>query len=425
MRTQVGILGGGPAGLLLSHLLHLQGIESVVIELRGREEIETTVRAGVLEHATAELLRETGVCERMDREGAVHHGIELRFGGRGHRIDISELTGGCNIVVYGQQEVVKDLNAARLDAGGHILFETAVVGLRDLETTEPKVRFRGGAELDLAAGEIRYDGDCEEQELVCDYVVGADGFFGPSRSFIPEGIRKEHARTYPFGWFGILVEGPPATEELIYALHERGFSLVSTRSPEIQRMYFQCDPNDSVGNWSDDRIWEEMHARLDTEDGWTLTEGRIFQKSIVQMRSFICEPMRHGRLFLAGDAAHIVPPTGAKGMNLAVADVRVLAKALSEFYASGRTDGLDGYSETCLRRVWKASRFSWWMTSMLHRFHDEDDFRYRMQLAELDYIVSSRAASASLAENYVGLPMEATPEVPVTGGEQASRNTVL
>ena len=216
-------------------------------------------------------------------------------------------------------------------------------------------------------------------------------------------------RAYPFGWFGILVEGPPATEELVYALHERGFALVSTRSPEIQRLYFQCDPNDKVENWSDDRIWEEMHARLDTED-WTLTEGKIFQKSVVQMRSFVSEPMRHERLFLAGDAAHIVPPTGAKGMNLAVADVRVLATALSEFYASGATDGLDSYSETCLRRVWKASRFSWWMTSMLHRFHDEDDFRYRMQLAELGYVASSRAASTSLAENYVGLPMEPGPE---------------
>ena len=405
MRTQVSILGGGPAGLLLSHLLHLEGIESVVIELRGREEIETAVRAGVLEHATAELLRETGVGERMDKEGAVHHGVELRFAGRSHRIDFDDLTGGRHIVVYGQQEVVKDLNQARLDAGGQILFQTAVTGLRDLDTDQPKVRFRKGAYLDLEAGEIRYDGDAEEEELICDYVVGADGFFGPSRSHVPEGVGKEHTRAYPFGWFGILVEGPPATEELIYCLHERGFALVSTRSPTIQRLYFQCDPNDSADNWSDDRIWSEMHARLDT-DGWTLTEGRIFQKSIVQMRSFVSEPMRHGRLFLAGDAAHIVPPTGAKGMNLAVADVRVLADALAEAYSSGGTDGLDSYSGTCLRRVWKASRFSWWMTSMLHRFHDEDDFRYRMQLAELDYVASSRAASTSLAENYVGLPMQ-------------------
>jgi len=407
---------------LLSHLLHLRGIESVVVELGGREEVETTVRAGVLEDATAGLLRETGVGERMDREGAVHEGIELRFGGRGHRIDLADLTGQ-SIVVYGQQEVVKDLYAARLEAGGRILFETATTGLRDLDTDRPKIRLRAGARLDPEAGEVRFRDDTEEDELVCDYVVGADGFFGPSRRFVPEGVREEHARAYPFGWFGILVEGPPATEELIYCLHERGFALVSTRSPEIQRLYFQCDPNDSVENWSDDRIWEEMHTRLDTEDGWTLTEGRIFQKSIVQMRSFVCEPMRHGRLFLAGDAAHIVPPTGAKGMNLAVADVRVLAEALFEFYASGRTDGLNSYSEKCLRRVWKASRFSWWMTSMLHRFHDEDDFRYRMQLAELDYVTGSRAAATSLAENYVGLPMEPLSRAPDPGHRQAARGT--
>ncbi len=406
MRTQVGIVGGGPAGTLLSHLLHLQGIESVVLELRSREEVETAVRAGVLEDGTAELLRATGVGERMDREGAVHHGIELRFGGRGHRIDFTDLTGGRKIVVYGQQEVVKDLYAARLEAGGQILFGTAATGLSDLETETPKVRFRRGARLDLEAGGIRFEQDTEEEELVCDFVVGADGFFGPCRSHVPEGVRKEHARTYPFGWFGILVEGPPSTEELIYALHERGFALVSTRSPEVQRLYFQCDPHDEVANWPDERIWEEMQARLKTEDGWTLEEGKIFQKNIVQMRSFICEPMQHGRLFLAGDAAHIVPPTGAKGMNLAVADIRVLSRGLTEFYGSGRTDLLESYSETCLRRVWKASRFSWWMTSMLHRFHDDDDFRYRLQLAELDYVTSSRAASTSLAENYVGLPME-------------------
>jgi p-hydroxybenzoate 3-monooxygenase len=422
MRTQVGIVGGGPAGALLSHLLHLRGIESVVIELRGREEVETTVRAGVLEDATAGLLRETGVGERMDREGAVHEGIELRFGGQGHRIDLADLTGQ-SIVVYGQQEVVKDLYAARLEAGGTILFETATTGLRDLDTDRPKVRFRRGASLDPEAGEVRFRDDTEEDELVCDFVVGADGFFGPSRGFVPVGARREHARAYPFGWFGILVEGPPVTEELIYCLHERGFALVSTRSPEIQRLYFQCDPNDSVENWSDDRIWSEMHARLDTGDGWTLTEGKIFQKSIVQMRSFVCEPMRHGRLFLAGDAAHIVPPTGAKGMNLAIADVRVLSEALSEFYASGRTDGLDSYSQTCLRRVWKASRFSWWMTSMLHRFHDEDDFRYRMQLAELDYVTGSRAAATSLAENYVGLPMEPLSRAPDPDPERAARGT--
>jgi p-hydroxybenzoate 3-monooxygenase len=423
MRTQVGIVGGGPAGLVLSHLLHLQGIESVVLELRSRRVVETTVRAGVLEHGTAELLRETGVGERMDREGAIHHGINLQFGGRRHRIDFAELTGGHKIWIYGQQEVVKDLYAARLEAGGQIFFEAAATGLRDLDTPTPKIRFRRGAELDPDAGEIRFHGDAEEEEITCDFVAGCDGFFGPCRTSIPDTVRKEHARTYPFGWFGILVEGPPSTEELIYSLHERGFALVSTRSPEIQRLYFQCDPEDDVDNWPDERIWDELQARLDIDEDWTLQKGRIFQKDIVQMRSFICEPMQYGRLFLAGDAAHIVPPTGAKGMNLAVADVRVLARALAEFYSSGRTDLLDAYSENCLRRVWKASRFSWWMTSMLHRFHDEDDFRYRLQLAELDYVTSSRAASTSLAENYVGLPMEPAAGVPAGEQEQAAPTT--
>ena len=410
MRTQVGVVGGGPAGTLLSHLLHLRGIESVVLERRSREEVETTVRAGVLEHETTELLREAGVGERMDREGQVHHGVNLQFGGHRRRIDFADLTGK-SITVYGQQEVVKDLYATRLQSDGEILFEAAAVGFEDLDTAPPKIRFRRGAGLDPAARGVRFDGDTQEEELACDFVVGADGFFGPSREAIPANVRKEHTRTYPFGWFGILVEGPPSTEELIYALHERGFALVSTRSPEIQRLYFQCDPEDSVDNWPDGRIWDELLARLATGD-WTLEKGDIFQKDIVQMRSFICEPMHHGRLFLAGDAAHIVPPTGAKGMNLAVADVRVLASGLAEFYSSGDTEILDAYSETCLRRVWKASRFSWWMTSMLHRFHDEDDFRYGLQLAELDYVTSSRAASTSLAENYVGLPMDLPPGAP-------------
>ena len=390
MRTRVGIVGGGPAGLLLSHLLHLQGIGSVVLEARSREELESEIRAGVLEHGTTELLTASGVGERMRREGAVHHGVNLQFDGRRERVDLEGLTGK-TITLYGQHEVVKDLVLARLDAGGEILFDAAGVGLRDLESEEPKVRF-------LKHG--------EEHELRCDFVVGADGFHGVSRKALPGRVRTEYERRYPFGWFGILVEGPPSTEELIYALHERGFALVSTRSPEIQRLYFQCDPNDEAGNWSDDRIWAEMHARLDTDDGWTVNEGRIVQKNIVQMRSFVCEPMRHGRLFLAGDAAHIVPPTGAKGMNLAVADVRVLSRGLAEFFASGTTDLLDRYSETCLRRVWKASRFSWWMTSMLHRFEGDNDFQYRMQVAELDYVTGSRAAATSLAENYVGLPME-------------------
>ncbi|MDQ3386487.1 MAG: 4-hydroxybenzoate 3-monooxygenase [Actinomycetota bacterium] len=406
MRTQVGIVGGGPAGTLLSHLLHLQGIESVVLELRGREEVETTVRAGVLEHETVELLRETGVGDRMDLEGAVHHGIELRFDGRGHRIDLTGLTGGREIMVYGQQEVVKDLYAARLEADGKIIFESAVVGLEDLDTEKPRIRFRRGARLDPEAGEIRFDEDTEEEYLTCDYIAGCDGFFGACRQAIPEEARTEYTRDYPFGWFGILVEGPPSTEELIYALHDRGFALVSTRSPEIQRLYLQCDPNDKVENWPDHRVWEELRTRLATDDGWTLEEGKIFQKNVVGMRSFVCETMQYGKLFLAGDSAHIVPPTGAKGMNLAIADIRVLTEALTESYESGRTDLLDSYSDTCLRRVWNAQRFSWWMTSMLHRFDDSDPYQHRLQVAELDYVTGSRAAATALAENYVGLPME-------------------
>jgi p-hydroxybenzoate 3-monooxygenase len=387
MRTQVGIVGGGPAGLLLSHLLHLEGIDSVVLERRSREELEATVRAGVLEHGTAELLKQVGVGERMEREGSVHHGIELRFDGRGHRIDFADLTDGLSITIYGQQEVVKDLIRTRLEAGGAVLFEAKAESAHGLDTCSP---------------EIRFVADGEKAEVSCDYVAGCDGFLGVCRTAIPEDARTEYTRTYPFGWFGILVEGPPSTEELIYTLHDRGFALVSTRSPEVQRLYFQCDPHDDVEGWPDERIWDELSARLATNDGWELTGGSIFQKDIVQMRSFVCEPMQHGRLFLTGDAAHIVPPTGAKGMNLAVADVRVLARALTEFYGSGDTGLLDAYSETCLRRVWRAQRFSWWMTSMLHRFDRSDPFQLKVQQAELDYVTGSRAAATTIAENYVG-----------------------
>lgn len=396
MHTQVGIIGGGPAGMLLSHLLHLQGIESVVLETRTREALETEIRAGVLEHDTADLLRETGVGERMDENGAVHHGIELRFGGGGHRIDLHDLTGGRAITVYGQHEVVKDLIRARLDAGGKILFEAEVTGIHGQDTEEPKIRF---------------EKDGEEEELTCDVVVGCDGYHGVSWTSIPEDARTEYGREYPFGWFGILAEAPPSTEELIYTLHDRGFALISTRSPEIQRMYFQCDPSDDTSNWPDEKIWEELQTRTATGEGPALKEGNIIQKDVVAMRSFVVEPMQYGRLFLAGDAAHIVPPTGAKGMNLAVADIRVLSRALGEFYHSGRTDLLDQYSETCLRRVWNTARFSWWMTSMLHRFDRNDAFQLKIQLAELDYVTNSQAAARSLAENYAGLPMEPVPGV--------------
>jgi p-hydroxybenzoate 3-monooxygenase len=389
--TQVAIVGAGPAGLLLSHLLHLDGIDSVVIESRSRQEIEATIRAGVLEQGTVDLLKATGVGERMQREGFVHEGIYLRFGGRSHRIDFPSLTGGRAIMVYAQHEVIKDLVAARLAAGAKILFEVKDAAVYDLDTGEPK---------------IRYHHDGKLVELACDFVAGCDGFHGITRPSIPSRLRHEFTRVYPFGWFGILVEAPASTDELIYAHHDRGFALVSTRSPQIQRLYLQCDPNDDVKNWPDRRIWEELHARLETAESWRLAEGRIFQKGIIAMRSFVVEPMRYGRLFLAGDAAHIVPPTGAKGLNLAAADVRVLSRALAAFYASHDELALKEYSATALRRVWRAEHFSWWMTSMLHRFHDETPFHHRLQLAELEYVVSSRAKAATLAENYVGLPLE-------------------
>jgi p-hydroxybenzoate 3-monooxygenase len=390
MKTGVGIVGAGPAGLLLSHLLHLEGIESVVIESRSRQEIEATIRAGVLEHGTVELLTKTGVGERMQREGFVHEGVYLRFAGATHRIDFKSLTGR-SIMVYAQHEVIKDLVAARLAAGGRILFEVTDAAVYDLDTAQPKVRFHHAGNL---------------EELQCDFIAGCDGFHGITRPSIPSRMRREFTRVYPFGWFGILVEAPPSTDELIYAMHERGFALVSTRSPQIQRLYLQCDPNDELRNWPDSRIWDELHARLETAEGWKLAEGRIFQKGIIAMRSFVVEPMRYGRLFLAGDAAHIVPPTGAKGLNLAAADVRVLSRALTSYYKTASEEPLKSYSATALRRVWRAEHFSWWMTSMLHRFHDETPFHHRLQLAELDYVVTSRAKAQTLAENYVGLPLD-------------------
>ena len=393
MRSQVGIVGAGPAGLMLSHLLHLEGIESVVLEYRSRDYIENRIRAGVLEQNTVDMLTDSGVGDRMKKEGMVHHGIELRFGGQGHRIDMHELTSGRAITVYGQHEVVKDLIATRLDAGGQILFEAEAVSVHDLDTSTPRIRFQK---------------DGEDQELTCDVIAGCDGFHGVCRPSIPEGALTVYERKYLFAWLGILAETPPSSEELIYTYHERGFALHSMRSPELTRLYIQCDPDDDIQDWSDERIWEELHTRLATEEGWALTEGPILEegKGITPMRSFLVEPMQYGRLFLAGDAAHVVTPTGAKGMNLAVADVRVLARALTQFYESGRTDLLDRYSESCLQRVWRAQHFSWWMTSMLHRFDDDDVFRHRLQLAELDYVTSSQTAAATLAENYVGLPLD-------------------
>ncbi len=391
MRTQVGIIGAGPAGLMLSHLLHLQGIESVIIENRSRNEIEETIRAGVLEQGTVDLLTSTGVGDRMLREGHLHKGIELRFNGKGHRIDIEELTGGKQVTVYAQHEVLKDLIAARLAAGAQIVFSVSDTSLHDVDTEMPKIRFRKDGEL---------------QQLECDYIVGCDGFHGPSRPTIPSTIRKDYQKVYGFGWLGILVEAPPSAPELIYASHPQGFALVSTRSPDIQRMYIQVDPKDNIANWSDDRIWTELHKRLETHDGWKLLDGPIIQKNIVGMRSFVCDPMQYGRLFIAGDAAHIVPPTGAKGLNLAVGDVQVLARALTDVYRSNNKEGLERYTDVCLRRIWKAERFSWYMTTMLHTNAEDTPFERRMRLAELEYVVSSRAASTALAENYAGLPIE-------------------
>ncbi|MGO0790001.1 4-hydroxybenzoate 3-monooxygenase [Herbaspirillum seropedicae] len=386
MRTQVAIIGAGPAGLLLSHLLHLKGIESVVLETRSREEIESTIRAGVLEQGTMDILTETGVGERMKREGALHHGIELAFGGRRHRIDLTELTGQA-ITVYAQHEVIKDLVAARLAAQGQLLFSVSGTSIEGVETDEPRVRFM-------------HEG--EQHTLEADFIAGCDGFHGVSRPAIPESKRQDYQRIYPFGWFGVLVEAPPSSDELIYAQHERGFVLVSTRSPTVQRLYFQCDPKDSVDNWSDDRIWNEFHTRLENGDGWRLKEGKIFQKGIIGMRSFVSTPMQHGRLFLAGDAAHIVPPTGAKGLNLAVGDVKRLAQGIDDFYRSASEAGLASYTEQALKRIWRAEYFSWWMTSMLHTFEDASPFQRQIQRAELENVVNSRALSTALAENYVG-----------------------
>jgi len=389
MRTQVGIIGAGPAGLLLGHLLHLAGIDAVVLEARSRDYVEKRVRAGVLEQPTVELLREAGVADRLDAEGLVHHGISLRFDGVDHRIAFDELTGR-SITVYGQQEVVKDLIAARLTAGAPLHFEVSNVAVHDLDAATPRITYT--------------DADGRPQELVCDFIAGCDGFHGITRDSIPPGALRIYEHTYPLAWLGILAEAPPSHSELIYAYHERGFALHSMRSPKITRLYLQVAPDEDIAKWPDDRIWAELQLRLSAE-GFRLTEGPVLEKGITGMRSFVAEPMRYGRLFLAGDAAHIVPPTGAKGMNLAMVDVRRLADALTEYYHRGRTDLLDAYSDTCLLRVWRAEHFSWWMTSMLHLFPDSDEFQRRLQLSQLRYTASSRAAATSLAENYVGLPI--------------------
>jgi p-hydroxybenzoate 3-monooxygenase len=389
MRTQIGIVGAGPAGLLLSHLLHLSGIESVVLERHSREHVENRIRAGVLEHTTEDLLVQSGLGERMRAKGLPHEGVNLRFNRRDHRVDFRALIGR-HIVVYSQHLLVQDLIAARLAAGGQILFEADEVAIHDITTERPRVTWRQNGR---AAG------------LDCVFIAGCDGFHGICRVSIPAEALRVFEREYPFGWLGILAEASPSSPEVVYVNHERGFALLSLRSPSISRLYLQCAPDEDIAAWPDDRIWAELRTRTEC-DGFALHEGRILQKGVTPMRSFVVEPMQYGRLFLLGDAAHIVPPTGAKGLNLAVADVAVLASALDAYFSSGRTDRLAAYSATCLSRVWKVQRFSWWMTSMLHRFDQHSPFDRRVQLAELEYLAGSTAAGTALAENYVGLPLD-------------------
>ena len=379
-RTQVGIVGAGPAGLTLGHLLHREGIDSVILENRSREYVHARVRAGVLEHDVAELFDRADVGERMRREGLVHRGIELQSGRSRHRIAFDELVGK-SIVVYGQTEVVKDLIEARLESGRPLHFDVADVSLHDLDGERPRIRY-----VDEEAAHV----------LECDVVAGCDGFHGVSRPSIPAGVLREHVREYPYGWLGILATVAPSHDELIYAQTERGFALLSMRSPELSRLYLQCATDENLDEWPDERIWEELQARLGV-DGWTLNEGPILEKGVTPMRSFVVEPMQWGRLFLAGDAAHIVPPTGAKGLNLAIRDVSVLAEALVEWYRSGDSGLLDAYSETCLRRVWRAEHFSWWMTTTLHRAPSDDEFALRRRRGTAVPTASARRRSSASA----------------------------
>ncbi|MGV9557560.1 4-hydroxybenzoate 3-monooxygenase [Streptomyces sp. NPDC003522] len=389
MRTTVGIIGAGPAGLLLARLLHDAGIDSVVLEGRDRTYVEQRQRAGILEQGTVDVLRAAGAAERLDREGLRHDGIELRYDRRRHRVDFPALTGGRSVTVYAQTEVCKDLIALQLREGGPLLFEAEALAVEGADTDHPRVRFR-------------HEG--AEDVLECDYVVGCDGFWGVSRAAVPAEPVRVFERTYPFGWLGVLADVPPSHDELVYARHDRGFALLSMRSPSVSRLYLQVPAGTDAGTWSDEEIWAELERRLETDDDWTLERGSITQKSVTPMRSYVHEPMRHGRLFLAGDAAHIVPPTGAKGLNLAVGDVVTFARALVHRRETGSEELLDAYSGTCLRRVWQAERFSYDMTALLHRAPGSTPFEERLQLARLDRIASSRAAETDLAEAYTGFP---------------------
>lgn len=390
-RTQVAIVGAGPAGLVLAHLLHLRGIDSVVLERHGREHIERRIRAGVLEQGTVDLLQRAGLAGRLLTERMIHHGLELLFAGTAHHVELTELTGR-ELTIYGQHELVKDLVAARLATGRPLLFETPVTGIDGAHTESPVVRFRRNG---------------QDEELRCDLVAGCDGFHGVSRASIPTGEITLYQRDYPYAWLGVLAQAAPSADELIYACHDRGFALHSMRSPTVTRLYLQVPPDEDLAAWPDERIWRELGTRLARDSGFTLTEGPIIDRSVTALRSYVAEPLRWGRLFLAGDSAHIVPATGAKGLNLAVADVAVLAAAIGEWYARGQTEALDAYSATCLSRVWRVQHFSWWMTSMLHRPPDLDPFARQLQLAQLRYVTTSRAAATSFAENYVGLPLPA------------------
>ncbi|MYL27865.1 MULTISPECIES: 4-hydroxybenzoate 3-monooxygenase [Halomonadaceae] len=391
MKTQVAIIGAGPSGLLLGQLLTRQGIDNVIVERKSGDYVLSRIRAGVLEQGMVDLLREAGVHERMDREGLPHSGVELAFDNRRVRVDLAGLTGGSTVMVYGQTEITRDLMEGREATGGRSIYEATNVQPHDLETDHPYLTF---------------DKDGETHRLDCDYVAGCDGFHGVSRKSIPQDRLKEFERVYPFGWLGLLADTPPLTEELIYAQHERGFALCSMRSETRSRYYLQVPSNEKVEDWSDERFWEELKRRIPSDVAANLVTGPSLEKSIAPLKSFVAEPMQHGRLFLAGDAAHIVPPTGAKGLNLAASDVNTLYRLMVKVYHEGRTDLIPNYSPTCLKRVWKAERFSWWMTSMLHRFTEEEDFATRMQQAEIDYVTSSEAGLKTIAENYVGLPYE-------------------
>lgn len=392
MRTQVGIVGAGPAGLMLSHLLHLEGIESVIIESRSREHVRTRLRAGVLEQGAVDLMREVGVGERLDQLGLVQNAIDFRFGGESHRVDFTQATGGRTVVVYPQHDVVTDLMTARERTGGQVIYDAPVTRIEGLQSERPV---------------IHYEVEGQARSLSCDFVAGCDGFRGVCREAIPASVLKVYDRIYPFGWLGILADAPPASPDITWGCHDNGFAMMSLRTLTVTRLYLQCLPDEDPDNWSDDRIWRELHTRLDVPGMPTLREGAILQKGVTAMRSFLAEPMHYGRLYLAGDAAHIVPPTGAKGLNSAFADIKVLGRALIEHYKRGSNDFLQRYSDICLRRMWLVQRFSAGLCTMVHRFPDENPFVQRLQRADLDYMTGTASGRLAFSENFVGLPIEA------------------